>query len=138
MKGHIFYGGAGSDRLHLDVTIGRVPSELDVTANPLTVTLSDDDVIYTATLPAGAMTVQSPGRSFIYKDPTGAIGGIKKASLKISRRGTGRLKLDTIATDLSNADQSNHRVTVQLASGAYDQSDARTWELSPRRLDAQQ
>ncbi len=137
VKGHILYGDPGSDRLHLELTIGRVPSELDVTANPLTVTLSDDDVIYTATLPAGAMVVKSPGKSFAYVDPTGAVGGIKKASLKITRRGTGRLKLDTVATDLSHADQSNHRVTVQLASGAYDQSDDRTWELTPGRLDAQ-
>jgi hypothetical protein len=39
--------------------------------------------------------------------------------------------------DLSNADQSSHRVTVHLASGTYDQSDDRTWEMMPGRLDAQ-
>jgi len=137
VKGRILYGDPGSDRLHLEVTIGRVPPELDVNANPLTLTLSDDDVIYTATLPAGTMVMKSPGKSFAYKDNTGAIGGIRKASLKITRRGTGRLKIDTIATDLSNADQSSHRVTVHVASGTYDQSDDRTWELMPGRLDAQ-
>ncbi len=72
-KGQINYGnGPDSDRLRLKLTIGRVPSELDVNANDLTVTVRDDDVIYTATLPAGAMIEKNPGRTYTYSDPTGS------------------------------------------------------------------
>jgi hypothetical protein len=138
VKGRIKYGrDPGADRLHLELTIGKVPSDLDVTANDLTITLRDEDVIYTATLPAGSMVEKNPGRSFAYVDPTGSIGGIKKATLRIGSRGTGRLVIDTVGIDLSSAQQSSHRIAVQLASGAYGHSDERTWEVSTRRLEAQ-
>ena len=138
-KGQILYGRApATDRLRLELTIGRVPPELDVNANSLTVTLRDDDVIYTATLPAGTMVEKTPGRTFGYSDPSGSIDGIKKARLRIDKRGTGTLTIDTVRLDLSHADATDHRVAVQLTSGTYDQTDSRFWELSQGRLKAQQ
>ncbi len=138
-KGQILYGRSpATDRLRLELTIGRVPPELDVTANSLTVTLRDDDVIYTATLPAGAMIERTPGRTYKYSDPSGSIDGIKKARLRIDKHGTGTLKIDTVRLDLSHAEAASHRVAVELASGAYDQTDSRFWEISQRRLKAQQ
>jgi hypothetical protein len=83
------------------------------------------------------MVEKTPGRSFRFIDPSGSIAGIKKAYLRINGRGTGRFVVDTAGIDLSAAEQASHRVTVQLASGTYDQSDVRTWEASPRRLEAQ-
>jgi hypothetical protein len=136
-KGQIIYGnGAGSDRLKLQLTIGRVPSELNVNANSLTVTMRDENVIYTATLPAGTMIEKTPGRSYSYSDPAGTIGGIKKARLRINKHGTGTLSLDTVRLDLAEAQASDHRVAVEVASGAYDQTDSRFWELSQGRLRA--
>jgi hypothetical protein len=44
--------------------------------------------------------------------------------------------LDTIKLDLSNAEASTHRVNVQLASGAYDQTDSRFWDLAGGKLKA--
>ncbi len=137
VKGRIRFDDGGSGKLHLEATIGRVPPELDVATNGLTVTLRDDDVIYTATLPAGALAAKPSGRRFLYKDPTGAIGGVKRARLLVSRRGTGRLIIDTVTTDFSNAEQSDHRISVEVASGAYDQTDDRYWESSHGRLEAQ-
>lgn len=136
-KGHIAFGGApGRDRLRLQLTIGRVPSDLDVAANGLTVTVRDDDVVYTATLPPGAMIERTPGSKYVYDDPDGTIGGIKKASLRVSRNGTGLLTLDTVRLDLSNAAPTDRRVAVQVASGAYDQTDSRIWEASGSKLKA--
>jgi hypothetical protein len=138
VKGQIKYGrNAGTDRLKLELTIGRVPPDFNVNTNGLTVTLSDDDTIYTATLPAGAMIERTPGRSYGYKDPSGSIAGIKKARLRITERGIGTLTLDTGSVDLAAAEQSDHRVSVQLASGTYDQFDSRVWELSARKLRTQ-
>jgi hypothetical protein len=136
-KGQIAFGNApGRDRLRLQLTIGRVPSELDVAANGLTVTVADDDVIYTATLPAGAMIVRTPGRNYTYDDPAGAIGGIKKARLRVSKNGTGLLSLDTVHLALANAAPTERRVNVQVTSGTYDQTDSRIWEVSGGKLKA--
>jgi hypothetical protein len=136
-KGHIMFGNdPGTDRLKLELTIGRVPSELDVNANGLTVTISDDDVVYTATLPAGAMVEKSPGRVYVYADQAGSIAGIKKAKLRINKRGTGILTVEASGNDLSAAEVTNHRVDVQVASGTYDQTDSRYWAPINGRLTA--
>ena len=137
VKGQMRFRGAGSDTLRLELTIGKVPSELNVTTNGLTLTLRDDDVIYTATLPAGALVEKVPGRSYALVDPAGTIAGIRKARLRINRRGTGRLLVSANNVDLSHAQQTSHRVSTELASGAYDQTDDRVWESSPDRLGAQ-
>jgi hypothetical protein len=137
-KGQIRYGKSpATDRLRLELTIGRVPAELDVNANSLSITVSDDDLIYTATLPAGTLIERAPGRVFAYSDPTGSIGGIKKARLRINKHGTGTLTIDTVPLNLANAQATDHRVAVQLASGTYDQTDSRFWELTQGRLKAQ-
>ncbi|MCC6765207.1 MAG: DUF3604 domain-containing protein [Deltaproteobacteria bacterium] len=128
-KGQIRFGKApASDRLRLELTIGRLPAALDVVANGLTVTVTDDDAVYAATLPAGAFATRSPGRNYLYDDPTGSVDGVKKARLRINKHGTATLTLDTVRLDLSNAGTTTHRVDVRLASGAYDQSDGRVWE----------
>jgi hypothetical protein len=138
VKGQIRFGnGTNNDQLRLELTIGRVPSELDVKTNGLTLTMRDDDVIYTATLPAGALVEKVPGRSYALVDPMGTIAGIRKARLLINRRGTGRLLISANNVDLSHAQQTNHRVTTELASGTYDQSDDRVWESASGRLGSQ-
>ena len=134
-KSQVLFGkGTGNDRLKVALTIGRMPSELDVVTNGLTLTVSDDDVVYAATLPAGALVVRTPGRSYAYDDPTGANGGIKRVRLKINKHGTGVLTLDTVRTSLANAETTPHRVSVQLASGTYDQTDSRIWDASRGKL----
>jgi len=137
--GSIKYGKtSGTDQLQLKLTIGRVPAELNVNANALTLTISDNDVIYTATLPKGTLVEKKPGLSYAYADPSGSIGGIKKAKLTITKQGTGTLSLQTVGLNLSHAEKSDHRVAVRLVSDTYDQTDSRFWELSKGRLKAQQ
>jgi hypothetical protein len=134
-KGQVIYGKSpGTDRLKLELTIGRVPAELEPNDNGLTVTVTDGDAVYSATLPAGAMIEKSPGRVYSYADPAGTIGGIKKAKLTVNKRGTGILKIDVADRDLSAAQLTEHRVNVQLASGAYDQTDSRYWAPVNGRL----
>ncbi len=138
VKGQIAYGrNTGEDRLRLTLTIGRVPADLDVTANPLTFTVKDADVVYTATLPAGSLVERTPGRNYSYDDAAGTIDGIRKIRLRINKHGTGVLSLDTVRLDLSQAEPSNHRLAVQLTSGDYDQTDSRVWELSQGKLKTQ-
>jgi len=78
-----------------------------------------------------------PGRSYALVDPMGTIAGIRKARLRINRRGTGRLLISANNVDLSHAQQTSHRVTTELASGTYDQSDDRVWESASGRLGSQ-
>ncbi len=141
VKGSMRFGaGSGTDDLRLKLTIGRVSPDIDVTANDLMLTVADDDVVYTATLPAGALVEKRPGRAYVFKDPTGAIAGIRAASLRLDVRGvgkgTGKLIVKAKAVDLGNADASDHRVNVQLVTGAYDQSDSRYWGYEHETLTA--
>ncbi len=132
-----FSQGVSGDRLRLQLTIGRVPSDFDVAANGLTVTMTEPGGTYSATLPPGALVERTLGRSYSYDDPAGTIAGVKKVRLRINKRGTATLTLDTIGIDLSHVAQTNHRVAVQLASGAYDETDSRFWEAARGKLRAQ-
>jgi hypothetical protein len=137
-RGQIAFGHAAtSDKVRLRLTIGRVPSDLDVATNGLTLTMNDTGAIYSATLPAGALVERSLGRSFSYDDPTGAVDGVKKVRLRINKRGTATLSLETVGLDLSDVTPTNHRVAVRLASGTYDQTDSRFWEAARGKLRSQ-
>jgi hypothetical protein len=126
VKGRMRFGDTADD-MKLQLTIGRVPADIDLNANDLTVNVSDDDAVYSVTLPAGSFVEKKPGRAYVYKDSTAAIGGVKTAVLKISGRGSGKLKLTAKGVDLANADASTHRIDVQVATGAYDERDSRYW-----------
>jgi hypothetical protein len=137
VKGGIKFGKTpGADDLKLQLTIGRVTGDLDVNANDLTVSVSDDDAVYTATLPAGTFTEKKPGRVYVYKDKLGSLAGIRTALLRVSGKGTGKLVLKAKAVDLGNADASEHRMNVQVVSGAYDHTDSRYWAYDSPKLTA--
>jgi len=125
------------DKLKLQLTIGDIPPELDVETNDFTITVTDDDVIYTGTLPAGSFEVKSPGTSYKYRDTTGAIDGIKLAQLKVNTKGVAKIKFQTVNGSLPNADASTHRIDVRLTVGAYDETDSRFWEFKGSKLKSQ-
>jgi hypothetical protein len=130
VQARLRYGAsAGTDSLKMQLLVGKVGDDLDFTGNPLTITLSDDNTIYTATLPAGALVEKKPGRAYQYTDKTGSIAGITSLKIKISAVGTAKVLFAASDLDLSAADKASHDVTVQLTSGAYDHSDTRTWNL---------
>jgi len=122
-----YFARAGHASDELVWAIGRVTPDIDLTANDLTLTVTDDDAVYTVTLPAGSFVEKKPGRAYLYKDSAAAIAGVKSAVLKVSGRGTGKLKVNAKGVDLGNADASTHRIDVQVVTGAYDQRDSRYW-----------
>jgi hypothetical protein len=137
-KGQITFGQIlAGDRLRLQLTIGRVPSDLDVATNGLTLSVTDAGGTYGATLPAGVLVERTLGRSYSYDDPAGTIAGVRKARLRINKRGTATLTLETIGIDLSHVTPTDHRVAVRLVSGTYDQTESRFWEASRGKLRAQ-
>ncbi len=137
-KGQIAFGQVfQGDRLRLQLTVGRIPSDLDLATNGFTVTMTDAGGTYTATIPGSALVARSLGRNYNYDDPTGSIAGVKKARIRINKRGTATLTLETIGIDLSHVATSEHRVAVQLTSGTYDETDSRIWEASRGKLRTQ-
>jgi hypothetical protein len=126
--------GDGQDTLRLSARFERAPATLDPSTHAITLTLRDDDTIYTATIPPGLMTERQPGARWVLSDPTGATGGIRKATVTIRRTGEGRLSLATAATDLSNADLSDHFVHTTIEAASYKAEHVRLWEVEGRSL----
>jgi len=137
VKGRMRFGDTVDD-MKLQLAIGRVTPEIDLTANALTLNVSDDDAVYSVTFPAGSFVVKKPGRAYVYKDSSAALGGVKSAALKINGRGNGKLKLKAKGVDLGNAEASTHRIDVQVVTGAYDEHDSRYWAYEKEALTALQ
>ena len=134
-KAQVKYGkSGGKDKLKMLATIGRLGTDFDVGTNALTIALRDDDDFFSATIPAGTFTPVGNGTKFKYKDPAGTIGGIKTALLKTSSKKANQLKISTITMDLSSADQSTHRVQMEISIGGYQSTDETTWEYDGKRL----
>lgn len=126
--------GDGQDSLKLKVRMERAPAELDPTSEAITLTFSDDDMIYTATIPAGTMTEKKPGALWVLSDSIGATDGIKKATLKIDSKGRAKLSVSTVKLDLSNADLSDHFVHTTLEASTYTAEHMRLWEVKGSTL----
>jgi hypothetical protein len=126
----------GTDTLRLSATIGAVPSEFDLNNEDLTVTVSDNDEIYAATIPSGTMQEKTQGRKFIFKDKSGSLDGLKTVLFKVNGRGEGKLILKTIPLDLSNADQSDHMVNVKIQIGTYTASHTRLWQARGNQVES--
>jgi hypothetical protein len=130
LKAKVKFGkNPGSDSLRLKAGIHRVPPDLDPTANPLTIRLRDDDTIWEVVIPPGTLTERKPGRSYVYQDYTGRLGGLKKAILSINAAGGATLKVSTVPIDLSPADRSEHMVEVGIETGALATTHTRLWEF---------
>jgi len=133
LHGKVLYGATpGTDVLKITTRNHSVPATVDPNTQDLVVTLQDDDTIFDVTVPAGTMKPpRTPRGLFVYKDKTGALGGI--ASLSFSTK-TGALALTTIPMALPNADRLNHMVELKLTLGMYQTSHARLWTYkTPKR-----
>ncbi len=130
VRGGVRFGEKrGHDALALAIRIARPPTALDPGTNALRVTVEDDDPIFDATIPAGALVADGPG----FRWDAGGVGGLRRARFRI-RGGAATLKLRTIATDLSHADRVAHFVTVSVSAGTYASAYTRLWDLADGRL----
>jgi hypothetical protein len=127
-----FDATAAGDTFTLKAKVGAVSPEFDLNSNDLTVDVRDDDEIYRVTIPSGSW--QQNGSHFRYKDPTGSLNGLKRATATFSKHGTIRLSLATIPMDLSNADQTDHMVHTSIEIGTYKATHNRYWVLRGQRL----
>jgi len=136
-KAKIKIKGGSQDTLKLVAGMEKAAAELAPNTEDISVTLSDDDTIYSATIPAGTMEEKKPGAVYVLSDSTGATDGIKKATLKINSKGQGKLIIKTIKTDLSNADLTDHFVHTTLAAADFTAEHARIWEVKGPTLKPQ-
>jgi hypothetical protein len=133
-KGSVKFGKTlGEDRLQLGLIIPKAPAELDPVANDLTLTLSDDASVWTATIPAGTMEVKKPGSSYSYKDKTGAIAGITGLKIKISK-GSAKISVKTGDIDLSGVAHAAQTLTLTLGAGTYSSTAAGEWDFKDPKL----
>ena len=75
-----------------------------------------------------------PGRVWSLSDSSGAIGGLRKASLKINGRGEARFSLKTVKMPLLNADLADHFIETTLEAGTYKAQHSRLWSAKGTRL----
>jgi hypothetical protein len=130
-----------SDRLQQDVLalaldLGGMPAGLDPSTQALTIALRDDDDVFNVTIPAGTLREVRPDR-FVWKDPTGSIGGIR--SLRLGRRGSRAvLRLRAFAPGLSAADCADHFIEISLRAGTVAVTTTPLWHDSGRAVVAKQ
>jgi hypothetical protein len=134
-KAQVKYGkNGGDDTLKILATVGRLDADFDISVNDLTLVLRDDDEIFNVTIPAGTFVPVGNGSKFKYKDKTGSLGGVRTALFKTSTKKANQLKINTIAMDLSAADQSNHKVEFEVSIGSYQSLDETQWVYDGKRL----
>jgi len=132
VRARVRYGARpATDRLALQMRLGRQAADLDPTRNDIVLRVSDDDDILAVTIPAGTF-VAAGGRRFVLPAP---LGPVAKAKLTLAGRQV-QLRLTTVRTDLSRADRNDHMVTVALAAGVYRTSHTRLWVASGTTLAA--
>jgi outer membrane protein assembly factor BamA len=137
-KGLIKFGkNGGGDKMNLLLNFGRLDADFDLSVNDLNLVLTDDDVVYSVTLSGSSFEVLKPGRKLSYKDKEGLVGGVKKATVAISSKGTVKLKVKVSNVDLSNADLSEHRIAVAITVGDYASSEERRWLWDGKKLKSQ-
>ena len=135
-KGAIKVKGGAQDSLKLNATFQEAAAELDPNTNDITVTVTDDDTVYTATIPAGTMIEKKPGTVWTYSDSSGAIDGVRKAQLKISSKGIAKLGLSTVKLNLANADLVDHFVHTTIDAGVFTAEHIRLWGVKGSSLKA--
>jgi hypothetical protein len=137
LKGLLKFGNnPATDFLKVFAKLGMTSPEFDPNTRAITVTVSDDDTIWTVTIPAGTMTEKVAGKKWLYDDKDGTNNGLKKALFVLANdvNGDSKIKFKTIKMDLPNAEQTSHDVTVDISFGTQDITDTRLWEFDGKKL----
>ena len=136
LSGALSFGGGGGDTLRISAKIGRFPTGVDLTQDDLAIEVRNDDVIWSATIPAGSLENPRAG-VFTFQDATGTqLDGIRSLTLRIPSNGEGVLYLRTIPLDLSSAAAADQDVTVKLSAGTWSAQHRRRWLHTSGRLRA--
>ena len=133
-KSKIALKGNSKDSYKLVAVFDRMPAAIAPATRALTISVTDDDTIFSAEIPAGAMTEKKPGAVYVLSDSTGAIGGIKKAVIKITPKGSGKISLKTVKLDLPNADLVDHFIRTRIKSEEFRLDHWRLWEAKGKSL----
>ena len=105
----------------------------DLAAVPFTVSLHDDDEIFSVVVPPGTLQAM-PGGGWELADTSGAVGGLRRL---VIRRAGGGLAIDlrTVPLDLTAADPVEHVVEVRFAAGDWAATHVRLWTTRSGRLE---
>jgi len=121
-----FGSSPGTDKLVFVAKLGAGGTEFDPATRAIALTLSDDDQIFTVTIPAGTLVANPTGKRFTYVDPSGSLGGVTKAIfVKGKVGGLATLKILAGPMSLSNADPFPHDIDTSLDFGAQSIDDRR-------------
>jgi uncharacterized protein DUF3604 len=119
--------------LSLRARAGAATPMPDLATTDFSVSIQDDDQIYSAVVPAGTLQAM-PGGGWELLDDSGAVGGLRRL---VIRRAGGGLAIDlrTVALDLSAADPVEHMVEVRFAAGDWAATHVRLWTTRGGRLE---
>ena len=136
VRGLVRFGDqAGRDVLDVGLVLGAMPGGLDPATQSLTVTVRDDDDVFSVTIPPGTLQQVRPGRFLL--NGTGSLGGIR--SLRLQQKSPGRVafRLRTVPMVLAGADRVDHFVEISLRAGSTEISTTPFWRFNGRTLVAQ-
>jgi hypothetical protein len=106
----------------------------DLAAVDFTVSLSDDDDIFSAVIPAGTLQPLPNGAGWWLTDDSGAVGGLRRFIVRRTGKGLS-IDLRTVPLDLSAADPVDHIVEARFAAGDWAATHARLWTTREGRLE---
>lgn len=106
----------------------------DLAAVDFTVSLSDDDDIFSAVIPAGTLQPLPNGAGWWLADDSGAVGGLRRFIVRRTGKGLS-IDLRTVPLDLSAADAVDHIVEARFAAGDWAATHARLWTTREGRLE---
>ena len=134
VRGKIKFGKQpGEDVLDLNVRARSFPTDLDLTAEDVTIELLDNQgAAYSATLPAG--TLEAKGKAFVYSHPAGQIAGLRFVKILVTDKGRLRIRAKTRPIDLSMFEQTDSEIEIHVALGDQRLSHRRVWEFAKGKL----
>ena len=119
--------------LTLRARTGAATPMPDLATEDFSVTLQDDDQIFSATVPAGTLQ-PLPGGGWQLTDDSGAVGGLRR--LRIRRSGGGlAIDIRTVPLDLTAANLVDHMVEARLTAGDWAATHTRLWTTRSGRLE---
>lgn len=115
----------GDEELRISAKIHHANADLNPDANDITIEVRDDEVIYSASIPAGTMTKK--GKTWLLKDPLGSLDGIKLLKIKKKGNGGATISLKTVGLPMSNIHTGEHMVHVSMTAGNMNLTHRRMW-----------